>query len=150
MSIPDISLKLICRTDLMLLLSLHFLRSSSSLHAGTLRYNPDRRKKDCLNQVWKLLSCKYQVDLKIIKNSSPMEISGFIPKILCYCGSCASYRRLFYRLYLGHGFQMWLLILLTAILFYRISKPAGYLMIPYLLWVTFAGYLNLGICLLNG
>ena len=34
------------------------------------------------------------------------EISGFIPKILCYCGSCASYRRLFYRLYLGHGFQM--------------------------------------------
>lgn len=45
---------------------------------------------------------------------------------------------------------LWLLILLTAILFYPISKPAGYLMIPYLLWVTFAGYLNLGICLLNG
>lgn len=44
---------------------------------------------------------------------------------------------------------LWLLILKTALLFYQISKPAGYLMIPYLLWVTFAGYLNLSIYLLN-
>lgn len=44
---------------------------------------------------------------------------------------------------------LWVLILITLILFYRISKPAGYLMIPYLLWVTFAGYLNLAIWLLN-
>ncbi len=44
---------------------------------------------------------------------------------------------------------LWILILITMILFFRISKPAGYLMIPYLLWVTFAGYLNLYIYLLN-
>lgn len=44
---------------------------------------------------------------------------------------------------------LWLLILKTTILFYQISKPAGYLMIPYLLWVTFAGYLNLAIFFLN-
>lgn len=44
---------------------------------------------------------------------------------------------------------LWILILKTTILFYQISKSAGYLMIPYLLWVTFAGYLNLGIYLLN-
>ena len=44
---------------------------------------------------------------------------------------------------------LWLLILKTTLLFYQISKPAGYLMIPYLLWVTFAGYLNLSIYLLN-
>lgn len=44
---------------------------------------------------------------------------------------------------------LWLLILATAVLFYRISKLAGYLMIPYLLWVTFAGYLNFQIYLLN-
>ncbi len=44
---------------------------------------------------------------------------------------------------------LWLLILATTVLFYRISKPAGYLMLPYLLWVTFAGYLNLSIYLLN-
>lgn len=44
---------------------------------------------------------------------------------------------------------LWILILLTTISFYKISKPAGYLMIPYLLWVAFAGYLNLFIYLLN-
>lgn len=44
---------------------------------------------------------------------------------------------------------LWVLILITLILFYRIHKPAGLLLIPYLLWVTFAGYLNLGIALLN-
>ena len=44
---------------------------------------------------------------------------------------------------------LWLLIIKTTLLFYQISKPAGYLMIPYLLWVTFAGYLNLSIYLLN-
>lgn len=44
---------------------------------------------------------------------------------------------------------LWLLILKTTKQFYEISKPAGYLMVPYLLWVTFAGYLNLAIYLLN-
>lgn len=44
---------------------------------------------------------------------------------------------------------LWILILLTTIAFYRISKPAAYMMIPYLIWVTFAGYLNYGIYLLN-
>ncbi len=49
---------------------------------------------------------------------------------------------------------LWLLIMLllivaTTILFYAIDKKAGYLMIPYILWVTFAGYLNLAIYFLN-
>ena len=49
---------------------------------------------------------------------------------------------------------IWLIALLilifsTAISFYRISKPAAYLLSPYFLWVLFAGYLNLGIALLN-
>lgn len=44
---------------------------------------------------------------------------------------------------------LWLLILKTALLFYQISEVSGYLMIPYFLWVTFAGYLNLSIYLLN-
>lgn len=44
---------------------------------------------------------------------------------------------------------LWVLILVTAILFWRISKVAGYLLLPYLIWVTFAGYLNFAIYLLN-
>ena len=44
---------------------------------------------------------------------------------------------------------LWILVLITTILFYQISKPAGYLMLPYLLWLSFAGYLNFAIYLLN-
>lgn len=44
---------------------------------------------------------------------------------------------------------LWFLVYKTTMQFFQISKSAGYLMIPYLLWVTFAGYLNFSICLLN-
>lgn len=44
---------------------------------------------------------------------------------------------------------LWILILTTITLFFRISRSAGYLLLPYLLWVTFAGYLNFYIYLLN-
>lgn len=44
---------------------------------------------------------------------------------------------------------LWVLILNCIFLFYEINKTAAYLMIPYLLWVTFAGYLNLAIYFLN-
>ncbi|MEX1015000.1 MAG: TspO/MBR family protein [Candidatus Paceibacterota bacterium] len=44
---------------------------------------------------------------------------------------------------------LWFMILWTIILFYKISKPAMYLLIPYILWVTFASYLNLSIWILN-
>ena len=44
---------------------------------------------------------------------------------------------------------LWMLIIMTTVVFRTISKPAARLMIPYILWVTFAGYLNLAIYLLN-
>jgi len=44
---------------------------------------------------------------------------------------------------------LWLLILLTALEFRRVSKAAANLLIPYLIWVAFAGYLNIGIYILN-
>ncbi|MBP9762576.1 tryptophan-rich sensory protein [Patescibacteria group bacterium] len=44
---------------------------------------------------------------------------------------------------------LWLLILVTMIVFYRISKPAAYLLLPYLCWVSFATYLNYAIYVLN-
>lgn len=44
---------------------------------------------------------------------------------------------------------LWLLILVMIVVFSRISKPAAFLNIPYLLWVSFAGYLNYFIYLLN-
>jgi len=44
---------------------------------------------------------------------------------------------------------LWALILITFLRFRNTSSTAGILLLPYLLWVTFAGYLNLAIALLN-
>lgn len=44
---------------------------------------------------------------------------------------------------------LWIVILIMTVSFYRIKPIAGILQIPYLLWVTFAGYLNLAIYFLN-
>ena len=44
---------------------------------------------------------------------------------------------------------LWGLILGMIVLFYRVDKAAAYLQIPYLLWVTFALYLNAGVWMLN-
>ena len=40
---------------------------------------------------------------------------------------------------------LWLAIIVTIIWFYKVSRAAAYLLIPYILWVSFAGYLNLSI-----
>lgn len=44
---------------------------------------------------------------------------------------------------------LWIFVLMTTISFYKINKTSGLLMIPYVIWLTFAGYLNLGVYLLN-
>lgn len=44
---------------------------------------------------------------------------------------------------------LWLLIACTLVSFWRISRPAGWLMLPYLLWVTFASVLNWSLWQLN-
>ena len=44
---------------------------------------------------------------------------------------------------------LWLLIYLTLHQFIKLHKKAGVLLLPYLAWVTFAGYLNFGVFLLN-
>lgn len=42
-----------------------------------------------------------------------------------------------------------LLVILVTIWFYRIIPSAGILLIPYLMWLIFAGYLNFGVYFLN-
>lgn len=44
---------------------------------------------------------------------------------------------------------LWLLILWMILSFRKVDSLAARLQIPYLLWVAFAGYLNLGVWLLN-
>ena len=42
-----------------------------------------------------------------------------------------------------------ILILITAYKFYKIDRTAGYLLVPYILWVSFAAVLNYSIWVLN-
>lgn len=44
---------------------------------------------------------------------------------------------------------LWIVVLINIILFYRLRRAAGLLLIPYILWLTFASVLNLSIVLLN-
>jgi tryptophan-rich sensory protein len=45
---------------------------------------------------------------------------------------------------------LWLAIAATILAFWRVSKKAAGLLVPYLIWVSFAAYLNYLIWTLNG
>jgi len=44
---------------------------------------------------------------------------------------------------------LWAAIVWTIALFYKVSQPAAYLLVPYILWVSFAAYLNYALWILN-
>lgn len=59
--------------------------------------------------------------------------------------------------FVGERYLLSLLVLIALVIitaamivsFYKISKPAALLQIPYFIWLCFAGYLNSGIYILN-
>ncbi|MBQ0028599.1 MAG: tryptophan-rich sensory protein [Lachnospiraceae bacterium] len=44
---------------------------------------------------------------------------------------------------------MWCIVILCAVRFYSINRVATYLFIPYIMWLTFAAYLNMGAYILS-
>ena len=46
-------------------------------------------------------------------------------------------------------FLLWALVFWMILTFYKVYPTAAYLQIPYLLWLTFAAYLNIGVWLQN-
>jgi len=44
---------------------------------------------------------------------------------------------------------LWISIAVTTLLFFRVSKAAAYLLLPYILWVTIAASLNYYVFILN-
>ncbi|MBQ9438130.1 MAG: tryptophan-rich sensory protein [Lachnospiraceae bacterium] len=58
-----------------------------------------------------------------------------------------------FRNYLGA--LVWIIIMLVLVIgmtvvFKKVSPAAGYLQIPYIIWLLFATYLNAGVMVLNG
>ena len=54
-----------------------------------------------------------------------------------------------YGLAFGVLLFLWVLIVVMIFSFHSVDGTAAWLQVPYLLWVTFAAYLNLGVWLLN-
>lgn len=44
---------------------------------------------------------------------------------------------------------LWVFIVATMIAFFKVSRLAAFLLVPYLLWVSFAAYLNYSFWILN-
>lgn len=61
---------------------------------------------------------------------------------------------IFFKWEMYFGAFIWLilmliLVIICAIKFHRARKVAGYLLIPYVIWLTFAAYLNLGTVIIS-
>jgi tryptophan-rich sensory protein len=44
---------------------------------------------------------------------------------------------------------LWIMILLTVVKFWPVSRNAALLLVPYIIWVSFAAYLNYSLLMLN-
>lgn len=44
---------------------------------------------------------------------------------------------------------MWAIVIICAFKFYSAARISGYMMIPYIVWLTFAAYLNMGSYIVN-
>lgn len=44
---------------------------------------------------------------------------------------------------------LWILVFLMILQFYKVDKKAALMQVPYLIWLTFAAYLNIGVWVLN-
>lgn len=73
----------------------------------------------------------------------------FVQLAFNFCWSLIFFNLQRFGLALGWLLALWALILWMILTFFRVSKGAAWLQVPYLLWVTFAAYLNLGVWLLN-
>ena len=92
------------------------------------------------------LVCENKTDKKLKKRACFIYLAQLLVNVL--------WTPLFFRfkLYLLSFFWTLLLIILVTIMiikFYRITKIAGIMNIPYLFWLIFAGFLNLSIVILN-
>ena len=83
------------------------------------------------------------------KNINPAVAIFFIQLFLNYIWSIIFFGKSSYGLALVDIVGLWVGILIMIISFYKISKPAAWILIPYLLWVSFAAILNYNILILN-
>ena len=104
--------------------------------------------------VWTVLYLLMGVALYRVRQADgpakPMALALFYGQLALN----AAWTPIFFRLQWFGFALLWLLLLLAltircALSFGRLDKTAALLLAPYLLWLTFAAYLNWGVYLLN-
>ena len=104
--------------------------------------------------VWTILYILMAVSLYIVSEANSLDKeNGYIIYIAQLVVN-SLWTLLFFGLGLKIFSFLWIILLIVLVVimiirFYRISKVAGLLQIPYLLWLLFAAYLNLSIYILN-
>jgi len=107
--------------------------------------------------VWLLLFCLIGVSLYLIVQTSSAEKEAKTQAYIFFGLQLilnTAWSLLFFGLKnpplaMAEILILWGAILSTLIRFWQINKLAGKLFIPYLIWVSFAAYLNFGVMLAN-
>lgn len=96
------------------------------------------------------LASYYIYNSKTDKSSKiPALIMYAIQLAINFCWSILFFNWKMYLLAFIWLLVMWCIVIGCMVRFYHIDKKAAYLMVPYVLWLTFAAYLNLGAYVLN-
>jgi benzodiazapine receptor len=105
--------------------------------------------------VWALLYVLMGISFYLILQSkNPILkkraiIIFFIQLFLNFCWSFLFFKFQLVGVALFEIISIWVSIIIMIVVFYKISRVASYLQIPYLLWVSFASVLNASIWMLN-
>lgn len=105
--------------------------------------------------VWTMLYLLMGISLYLVWSEEPSQVRTFaiavfvIQLFLNFCWSFLFFRFRLIGVAAAEIILLWLAIVITLFLFYRVRPLAAWLNIPYLLWVTFAAILNSAFYKLN-
>ena len=105
--------------------------------------------------VWTLLYILMGVSFYLILQSKNVTLKNraimifFIQLFLNFCWSFLFFKFQLVGIAFIEIIFIWVSIIIMIVAFYKISKIASWLQIPYLLWVSFASVLNGSIWILN-
>ncbi|MCX7744571.1 MAG: tryptophan-rich sensory protein [Flavobacteriales bacterium] len=105
--------------------------------------------------VWTLLYILMGISFGVIWQQQPSNernVAMLIFAIQLLLNLSWSFLFFYFKLLLGAFIEiviLWIFIAACIIVFYKIKSVAGYLLIPYILWVSFATILNFSIYWLN-
>lgn len=110
--------------------------------------------KQIFGVVWPILYALMAFAAAIVYNKNfnfsekPLNLY-FIQLIVNFCWSIIFFRLNSYWLALIVLIILDILVIYLTVLFHKFNKISFILILPYLIWILFATYLNLGIALLN-